>query len=115
MSPLTAQDAARLEHIATAIARARRYAGAGGREAFLADPKTQDAVIRNLEIVGEAASRMSAALQSEHPDLPWEQMRGLRNRLVHAYFEVDLGIVWDVVEGELPELEARVAAIRAGS
>jgi uncharacterized protein with HEPN domain len=85
----------------------------GRTTTFLTDPRTQDAVIRNLEIIGEAASRVSPALQAAHPDLPWEQMRGLRNRLAHAYFDVDLTIVWDVVERELPELGARVAAIRA--
>jgi uncharacterized protein with HEPN domain len=107
-------DAGRLEHIVTAIERVRRYAS-DGRATFLADPRTQDAVIRNLEIIGEAASRISGALQEAHPDLPWEQMRGLRNRLVHAYFDVDLGIVWDVVERELPELATRIAAIQATS
>ena len=108
---MTEADAGRLDHIATAIDRVRRYASEG-RVAFLADPRTQDAVIRNPEIIGEAASRVSPALQTAHPDLPWEQMRGLRNRLAHAYFDVDLSIVWGVVEGELPELEARMAAIR---
>jgi uncharacterized protein with HEPN domain len=81
------------------------------KPAFEADEKTRDAVIRNLEIVGEAARR----LFDEYPefvekrdDIPWKKMYGMRNRLSHGYFETDLNIVWDTVQTSLPELESQI-------
>ena len=80
---------------------------------FRADIRTQDAVIRNLEIIGEAAGRVSPGLVALYRDVPWEQLRGLRNRPVHVYFDIDLAIVWRVVEHELPLLADQVAAMLA--
>ena len=82
-----------------AIDRALKYTEPG-REAFLADPMTQDAVIRNLEIIGEAAKRVPEASRARAPHLPWREMAGMRDKLVHDYFGVDLELVWDVVAQE---------------
>jgi uncharacterized protein with HEPN domain len=71
-------------------------------EAFRGDHKTQDAVIRNLEIIGEAAKNIPESFRRKYPDLPWKEMAGMRDRLIHHYFGVNLDIVWDVVRGELP-------------
>lgn len=73
-------------------------------EAFLADIKTQDAVIRNLEIIGEATKNLSQGLRARHLGIPWKGMAGIRGRLIHAYFGVNLDIVWQIAVAELPEL-----------
>ncbi len=73
-------------------------------EAFLADFKTQDAVIRNLEIIGEATKNLSEELRNRYSEVPWKAMAGVRDRLIHRYFGVNLDIVWQIVSNELPPL-----------
>lgn len=75
------------------------------------DRQFQFALVRCIEIIGEAASRMSEATRSVHPQLPWARMVSARNRLVHVYFDVDLDIVWQTVTGELPTLIREVRQI----
>lgn len=100
-----------LEDIREALRRIREYAAAMTYDRFLADTKTQDAVVRNLEIIGEAARSLSIALRRKHPDVPWRGMVGVRDRLIHHYFGVNLDIVWDIVAVELPALESQIEAI----
>ena len=71
----------------------------------------QDAVVRNLEIVGEAAKRVSADLRGRAPGVPWREMAGMRDKLVHDYFGVDLDLVWDVVAAELPAARTRIIVL----
>lgn len=78
---------------------------------FLADIKSQDAVLRNMEIMGEAAKGLSTELKEKHPDVPWKGMAGIRDRLIHHYFGVNLDIVWDIAHTELPALKPKVHAI----
>jgi uncharacterized protein with HEPN domain len=103
-------DRVYLLHIRDALDRVREYTVAG-REAFLADGRTQDAVVRNLEIVGEAAKRLSAGVRDRAPDIPWKAVAGLRDKLIHDYFGVTLDIVWQVVDREAPALRRRVEAL----
>ena len=98
-----------LEHIRDAIERIERFTSEG-RAAFMADDKTQSAVMRQLEIIGEATKRLSEEFRSLHPDLPWREMAATRDRLVHGYFTVKLDIVWNVVEKDLPQVKRRVGA-----
>ena len=73
----------------------------------MADRIRQDAIIRKLEIVGEAVKRFSDATRARRPEIPWKQIAGMRDRLMHAYFGVDLGLVWRVVDRDLQRLKPR--------
>jgi len=68
----------------------------------------QSAVIRELEIIGEAAKNVSVETKSKHPDIPWKQMSGLRDKLIHDYFGVDLDAVWETVKRDLPVLKEKL-------
>lgn len=98
-------DIAYLRHILDAIARIESYS-LGGRGAFLAQPLIQDAILRNLEVIGEAVKGLSPAVRSDAPEVPWAQIAGMRDVLIHEYFGVNLGTVWNAVERRLPELRA---------
>jgi len=80
------------------------YIGDKTREEFFEDLQCQDAVIRRLEIIGEAARRISEETQAAYPDLPWSDMVGMRNIMIHEYDDVDLVIVWETVNNDLPPL-----------
>ncbi len=79
-----------------------------GNEAFFSDGKTQDAVIRNIEIIGQAVKGISDSTRALEPAVPWRQIAGMRDKLIHEYFGVDLALVWDVVERELPTLRPQL-------
>lgn len=81
------------------------------REAFLADDKTIDAVVRNLEVVGEAVKQLPSGFKEDHPGVPWTQMAGLRNRIVHDYAGIDLEIIWELLEHAVPELSEQLAGL----
>jgi uncharacterized protein with HEPN domain len=100
-----------LGHIADSIAAIESYV-AGGREAFMKERIVQDAVIRNFEILGEAANRLSPAVRSR-PEIPWDKAVAFRNWLIHGYWSVDLLLVWDVVVNDLPRLKSEVQRLRA--
>ena len=87
-----------------AIQRIEKYAGRG-RQAFVSDELIQTYIVHNLQILGEAAAKIPSDQQREYPELPWPKMIGMRNVLVHNYFNIDLDIVWQVVESELPILK----------
>ncbi len=97
--------------IREAVRRVTAYTSAATYEGFLADIKTQDAVLRNLEIIGEATKGMSETLRTRYPDVPWKGMAGVRDRLIHHYFGVNLDIVWDILTLELPKLESQINQI----
>jgi uncharacterized protein with HEPN domain len=101
-----------LGHIAEAVTRATSYvAPLPDIEAFQNNPQVQDAVVRNIQIIGEAANhinRMAPEFIAQHPELPWQQMRRMRNSVVHTYFAVNLQIVWRTVQEDLPKLKQQV-------
>ena len=106
-----------LSHMLEAIHLARAYTEGMDKKAFLADKRTQQAVILNLLTLGEAAShiaRLYPAYSDNHPELPWKQMRGMRNRMAHGYFDINLEIVWETMCNDLPLLEATIRAVIDG-
>jgi uncharacterized protein with HEPN domain len=78
---------------------------------FIGDSKTVDAVIRNFEIIGEAAARLPEEFKDKYPDIDWHRIRGFRNRIVHDYFGIDYTIVWQIKEAFLPELLSKLKNI----
>ena len=97
-----------VRHILDAIDRIGRYIRGVTEDAFFADSMLQDAVVRQLEILGEAAGRISLATCRRAPSIPWAEVRGMRHRLIHGYFEVDTAMVWDVATLDLVELAPKV-------
>lgn len=100
-----------LTHAIEAIDAITDYTAAG-QEAFFSDGKTQDAVIRNIEIVGQAVKGISEDTRALEPAVPWRQIAGMRDKLIHEYFGVDLALVWEVVEQELPILRPQLEKLR---
>jgi uncharacterized protein with HEPN domain len=107
------EDAIRLRHMLDAAEQAREFMEGRARQELEHNRMLSFAVVRALEVLGEAASRVSAQAREAHPDLPWQAMAGMRNRLVHAYFDIDLDRVWDTVTDDLPGLAAQLRAILA--
>jgi uncharacterized protein with HEPN domain len=103
--PLRVRDY--LEHIAQAIANIQEYTAGMDAAAYLADRKTQDAVVRNFEVIGAACNnviRYHAEFAASHTEIPWNFAYEMRNALAHGYFKIDQGIVWRTIEVDLPAL-----------
>jgi len=97
------EDRIYLLHVRDAIADILVYAEAG-EDAFLRETMRQDAIIRKLDVIGEAVKQFSDNTRDSKPDIPWRKVAGMRDRLIHQYFGVDLDLVWNVVRLELPAL-----------
>ena len=103
-------DKVYLLHIRDAIQSIFDYTAAG-KENFLKTKLIQDGVIRNLEIIGEAVKNVSDALKSKYKDMRWKQIAGMRDKMIHQYFGVNLEIVWEVVAKDLPPLQKKIEEI----
>lgn len=106
------RDRLYLRHVLDAIGAIESFTSEG-RGLFMSDRKTQSAVVRQIEIIGEAVKQLSPALTGSEPAVPWRQIAGTRDRLIHAYFNVDLDAVWAMVQDDLPQLKADVARLLA--
>ena len=100
-----------LHHILECIARINAYTNAIDEQAFLKDFLIQDAVIRNFEVIGEAVKKVDPALRRKYPDIPWKNIAGMRDKLIHDYMGVDVRAVWGVVEDILPDFQQQVKDI----
>ena len=102
------KDIIRLEHIIQAIERIKRYTLGKRFDDFVKDDMMYYAVVKNIEIIGEAANLLTNEFKSEHPDTQWKLITGMRNYIVHEYFQVDNTVIWDVIQNDLPYLEAQI-------
>lgn len=104
------RDQVYLRHILDAITKIESYV-AVGKNAFMTTSYWQDAVVRQLEIIGEATKRISEELRSQHSEIAWRRIGGMRVVLIHDYMGVDLTVVWEVTQRDLPELKQKIEAL----
>ena len=103
------QDAFIIQDIKEAIGRIVSYTSGINYDDFLKDGKTQDAVIRNIEILGEAVKLLSEEAKERYPDIPWKAIAGTRDKLIHDYFGVNIDIVWNIAKNEAPWLSEQLS------
>lgn len=104
-----------LGHMRHAIADALAFTEGMTQPDFAQDKRTQQAVVMSLIVLGEATSKVMdqhPAFAAQHPEIPWRSMRGMRNRIAHGYFDIDLAVVWDTLQTVLPALKAQLDAIK---
>lgn len=107
-----------VDHMLAGAQQALVYVEGMTLDEFLQDPRTQQAVIFNLMILGEVATRLikeHGAFVAAHPAVPWSSMKGMRNRLAHGYFDIDLAVVWETVQSNLPALLTELPKIRTAT
>ncbi|MFA5906688.1 MAG: DUF86 domain-containing protein, partial [Desulfobacula sp.] len=97
-----------MEDIIEALDRIFQYVQEMNYDSWLKDQKTIDAVVRNLEIIGEAAANLPQEIQDQYTDIPWYQMKGMRNILIHEYFGLDNEVLWKTVHNDLPSLKIKL-------
>jgi uncharacterized protein with HEPN domain len=107
-------DTVYLRHILDAIEQIASYVQGVSAGQFMNNRLLQDGVVRQLEIIGEASRNLFAELRQTYTEIPWSQIIALRNRIIHAYFDVNLRVVWEIVRDDLPPLKQQVERILAG-
>jgi len=97
--------------IEEAVRRILEYTAGMSWDEYLRDYKTQDAVVRNLEVIGEATKNLADEFRNQYPGIPWRDMAGTRDRLTHHYFGINQEIVWQIVEHDLPGLKEQIEQV----
>jgi uncharacterized protein with HEPN domain len=100
-----------LQHILESIQLVEEYVSGLSKDDFLDSPEKQDAVVRRIEIMGEAVKNLPEELRNRHPEVRWRAITGTRDRLIHQYFDVDLDLAWEIVLTDLPKLKLQVQGI----
>ena len=101
-----------LDDILDGVEKINRYTGEMTYEEFVGDSKTVDAVLRNFEVIGEAAKNVPDEIRQEYDDVPWAEMAGMRDKLIHGYATVELQIVWTTIQEEIPEVKTQIESVR---
>lgn len=104
-------DRGRLEDILDAIKRIESYMRGANEKRFGKDLMRQDAVMLQIEIIGEAARNISLEFQEQHAEIPWSKMIGMRNKIVHDYFQIDVSKIWDTAKNDIPQLKKTIAKV----
>ena len=102
-----------IEDLWEAVEKVERYTHGFDHDRFIQDEKTIDSVVRNFEIIGEAAGKLPPAFRDSHPDIPWNKIIGLRHRIVHDYFDIDVEIIWHILKMDIPLFKQNLLRIRA--
>ena len=100
-----------LEHILESIDLINSYTSNISKDDFFRSPQIQDAVIRRLEIIGEATKNISTGIRKEYPEVPWRELAGMRDILIHQYFGIDLELTWSTVKENLPGLKRQLSRV----
>ncbi|NPA93890.1 MAG: DUF86 domain-containing protein [Thermodesulfobacteria bacterium] len=101
-----------IDDILISLEKIEQYVAGYSYDEFLEDSKTQDAVIRNIEIIGEASKKISSDLKSKYANIPWKAIAGTRDRLIHGYFGVNIDIVWQIATIDVPLLKKEIKKIK---
>jgi uncharacterized protein with HEPN domain len=112
---LKKDDTVYLKHILDAIAKIEEYADKLDLQAFSKNSLIQDGIIRQIEIIGEATKNLSDALRNKYNDIPWKDIAGMRDKLIHGYFGVDLDAVWDTAKKDIPILKTQIKKVLSDS
>jgi len=109
---LSERDLVYLDSLVDAADTIREFIGVLTKEEFFKQRMVRDAVLRNLEVLGEAAGRVSAELQAAHPEVEWKKAAGMRNHLAHGYLTLNLNLIWDTVKRDVPLIGEQARSIR---
>jgi len=101
-----------LDDILDGVEKIKRYTREMTYQEFVEDPKTVDAVLRNFEVIGEAAKNVPDNIREEYDEVPWSEMAGMRDKLIHGYATVELQIIWTTIQEEVPALGAQISSVR---
>jgi uncharacterized protein with HEPN domain len=100
-----------LGHILESIEKIERFAEGLDKDEFLGNDLVLDAVVRNIEIIGEAAKNLPKEFKTTHAEIPWKEIAGMRDRIAHFYFGIDFEIVWDTIQKDIPELKEKITSL----